>query len=105
MAGAETLIPTPRRHFCTNRAIIRVAGRHGADQPRPMESMTVRVRGITLDSGIVTALVTATSRERFKGQPVARIRINLTLPVRDGESPRGVRERVRGEALRFLDIA
>ena len=67
--------------------------------------MTVRVQEITLDSGIVTALVTATSRERFQGRPVARIRIGLTLPVRDGESPRGVRERVRGETLRFLDIA
>ena len=67
--------------------------------------MTVRVREFSLDSQIITALVTATSRERCKGQPVASIQISLRLPVLDGERPRHTRERVRDEALRFLDVA
>ena len=67
--------------------------------------MTVRVREFTLESQLITALVTATSRERFQGQPVARIQISLRLPVLDGECPRHTRERVRDEALRFLDVA
>jgi hypothetical protein len=70
-----------------------------------MEPMTVRVKEITLDAGVLTALVTATSRGRFRGQPVARITINLTLPALAGESPRDTRERVGDEALRWLDIA
>ena len=70
-----------------------------------MEPMTVRVRRITFGAGTVTALVTATSRERCKGQPVARIQISLRLHVLDGECPRHTRERARDEALRFLDVA
>ena len=70
-----------------------------------MEPMTIRVQAIAVDSGIVAALVTATSVERWRGQPVARIQISLRLPVRHGETHRDTRERVRGEALRFLDVA
>lgn len=70
-----------------------------------LEPMTVRVREITIESRGVTALVTATSRERFRGRPIARIEIALTLPAVPGENPRDTRERVRGEALRYLDIA
>ena len=66
--------------------------------------MTVRVRRIAADSGTVTALVTATSRERFRGRPIARIEIALALPAILDENPRDTRERVRDEALRFLDI-
>jgi hypothetical protein len=72
-----------------------------------MEAMTVRVREIIGNAGGVTfaATVTAASRERFRGQPVVRIRISLRIAVRAGESSRDTRERVRHEALRFLDIA
>ena len=66
--------------------------------------MTVRVQAITLDSGVVKTSVMATSRERFRGQPVARIKISLLLPAWDGESPSDTRDRVRDEALRFLDV-
>jgi len=69
-----------------------------------MEAMTVRVREITVSAAAVTATVTATSRDRFAGQPVARIQIRLQLAANEGESPRDTRERVRDEALRFLDI-
>ena len=72
---------------------------------RCMEPMTVRVRSVTFDADVLTALVTATDRERFKGQPAARIHITLRLPVREGESPREARDRVRDETLRYLDIA
>ena len=37
----------------------------------------------------------ATSVERYKGQPVARLEITLRLPLREGEAPRDTRERVR----------
>lgn len=70
-----------------------------------MEAMTVRVQAITVSAETVTALVTATSRERYVGHPLARIEISLRLPVVQAESPRDTRERVRDEALRFLDVA
>ena len=66
--------------------------------------MTVGVRIIAPDSGNVTALVTATSRERFKCRPIARIETTRALPVLPGENPGDTRERVRDEALRFLDV-
>ena len=70
-----------------------------------MEAMTVRVQAITVGAETVTALVTATSRERYVGHPLARIEISLRLTVGQGESVRNVRERARDEVLRFLDVA
>ena len=74
-------------------------------QSRIMEAMTVRVREITVGATTVAAIVTATSRERFRGQPVAQLQIKLQLAAIAEESQRVTRERVRNEALRFLDVA
>jgi hypothetical protein len=54
-----------------------------------MDPMIVRVKEISLDTGVLAALVTATSRQRFKGQPIARTQISLRLPAKVGESSRG----------------
>jgi hypothetical protein len=80
-------------------------GVEGPGNHQPMEPMTVRVQAITVRADVVTAVVTSISRERCKGLPVVRIQISLRLPVPDGECPRHTRERVRDEALRFLDVA
>ena len=70
-----------------------------------MEAMTIHVREVAIGAEIVTAVVTATSRARFRGRPLATIRVRLRLSAVDGESPRDRRERVREEALRSLDVA
>ena len=72
-----------------------------------MEAMNVRVRSITPSpkGHTLTALVTATSRERYRGRPVGRIEIILRLPAIKGEPAARMRERVRVEALAYLDPA
>ena len=67
--------------------------------------MTVRVWEITVGAETLAAIVSASSRERFRGRSLARIQIRLSLAALEGGSPRDTRERVGGEALRLLDVA
>lgn len=58
-----------------------------------------------LRAGCVLASVEAASAERHRGKPRATISLRLNGPLVETESAQALRQRVREEALRYLDIA
>jgi hypothetical protein len=69
-----------------------------------MEAMRVSVQEISFHTDGMNAMVIAVSRERYSGRPRARVTIRLRLEAVAGESMKDRKERVRAEALRFLDV-
>jgi hypothetical protein len=72
-----------------------------------MEHLNVHVRRIIphTRAGRLSALVNAMSEERHREKPRAVISLRLNLPLLRNESAQALRQRVRDEALRYLDIA
>jgi hypothetical protein len=81
--------------------------RIGGCQCHGMERLQIVVERV-IERGLgkpCVAHCAAISRERFARRPRARIELTLVLePRRTGESTRALHERVRDEALRYLDV-
>ena len=72
-----------------------------------MERMRIRVEEIDRDHDAHTTVgrVTAVSRRKLRGRPVAVLELLIRVPVLERESLRATRRRVRDEALLFVDPA
>lgn len=70
-----------------------------------MEPMRVRVKSIRIGAKVTRAVVTAVSFERHERFPRAAVEVDSRLPSRTGDSTYVLRERIRKEALRFLDVS
>ena len=72
-----------------------------------MEALRVRVRSVKVfpKARLAVARVSATSAGKVGGRPVARIELNVAVRVGRGEPPARVRDRLRDEALVFLDVS
>jgi hypothetical protein len=69
-----------------------------------MERMWVRVESVKVEGGLGVARVVAFSARNVGARPVARITLEITLRVLEGEPEASLRRRARDVELDFLDV-
>jgi hypothetical protein len=70
-----------------------------------MERMRVKVDSVAVEDGLAVARVVALSARKVRGRPVARITLEVTLRVAEGEPKADLRRRARAAALDYLDVS
>lgn len=70
-----------------------------------MEALHVHVQSITVEQDVTRAIVIAVSADRLGNSPRAAIRLELMIETLAGETSTMRIERVRDEALRYLDVS
>lgn len=88
----------------TNPLILNDALYGSARHSLTMEAMQVSVQRISIHADGVHAVVIAVSRERYSERPRARLTVSLRLEEVAGESLKDRKDRIRTEALRYLDV-
>ena len=70
-----------------------------------MERMAIKVASVKVRVGLVVARIVALSARKVGARPVARITLEITLRVLEGEPEVSLRRRATDAALDFLDPA